>query len=75
MLRALALLLLATPTWAAELHVSPGTGTLAEAIAGAQPGDVLLIAGKGHETYQVLADRTIHFDDREVVRELAEGTK
>ena len=41
----------------------------------AQPGDVLLIAGKGHETYQVLADRTIHFDDREVVRELAEGTK
>ena len=41
----------------------------------ALPGDVLLIAGKGHETYQILADRTIHFDDREIVRELAGGSK
>jgi len=31
-------------------------------------GDVVILAGKGHETYQVLADRTIHFDDREVAR-------
>jgi UDP-N-acetylmuramoyl-L-alanyl-D-glutamate--2,6-diaminopimelate ligase len=46
-----------------------------QAMGMAQPGDVLLIAGKGHETYQVLADRTIHFDDREVVRELAGGAK
>ena len=40
-----------------------------------RPGDVVLIAGKGHENYQILADRTIHFDDREVVRELAGGQK
>jgi UDP-N-acetylmuramoyl-L-alanyl-D-glutamate--2,6-diaminopimelate ligase len=40
------------------------------AIEQAQAGDVVLIAGKGHETYQVLKDRTIHFDDREVAREL-----
>jgi UDP-N-acetylmuramoyl-L-alanyl-D-glutamate--2,6-diaminopimelate ligase len=40
------------------------------AIAEAKPGDVVLVAGKGHETYQVLNDRTIHFDDREVARDV-----
>jgi UDP-N-acetylmuramoyl-L-alanyl-D-glutamate--2,6-diaminopimelate ligase len=35
----------------------------------AGPGDAVLIAGKGHEDYQIFADRTIHFDDREVARE------
>ena len=45
-----------------------------QALTLGQPGDVILIAGKGHENYQILADRTIHFDDREVVRELA-GSK
>ena len=39
------------------------------AIAEAREGDVVLIAGKGHETYQVLRDQTIHFDDHEVARE------
>ncbi len=36
----------------------------------ARPGDSVLIAGKGHETGQTFADRTIPFDDREVAREL-----
>ncbi len=36
----------------------------------AKASDIVLIAGKGHEDYQVFKDRTIHFDDREVVREL-----
>ncbi|MBE0477291.1 MAG: UDP-N-acetylmuramoyl-L-alanyl-D-glutamate--2,6-diaminopimelate ligase [Coriobacteriia bacterium] len=39
------------------------------ALSAAEPGDTVLIAGKGHEDYQVFADRTIHFDDREVARE------
>lgn len=37
------------------------------AIANAQTGDTILLAGKGHETYQILADGTIHLDEREVV--------
>jgi UDP-N-acetylmuramoyl-L-alanyl-D-glutamate--2,6-diaminopimelate ligase len=40
------------------------------AIQEAQPGDVVLLAGKGHETYQILKDHTIHFDDRETAREV-----
>jgi UDP-N-acetylmuramoyl-L-alanyl-D-glutamate--2,6-diaminopimelate ligase len=40
------------------------------AIGRATAGDIVLIAGKGHETYQVLADRTVPFDDREVAREV-----
>ena len=39
------------------------------AIAHAQAGDTILLAGKGHETYQILADETIHLDEREVVAE------
>lgn len=35
----------------------------------AAKGDVVLIAGKGHEDYQIFRDRTVHFDDFEVVRE------
>ena len=39
------------------------------AINEARGGDVVLIAGKGHETYQIIGDRTNHFDDKEVARE------
>lgn len=37
------------------------------ALEHAAADDVIMIAGKGHENYQILKDRTIHFDDREVV--------
>ncbi len=39
------------------------------AISQAKPGDVVIIAGKGHETYQILPTGKIDFDDREVARE------
>lgn len=38
------------------------------AIEEARAGDIVLLAGKGHEDYQVFADKTIHFDDREEAR-------
>ena len=42
------------------------TEAIARAIALAQPRDIILIAGKGHETYQEFADHTIPFDDRQM---------
>ncbi len=39
------------------------------AILMAQKSDTVLIAGKGHENYQIIGDRRIHFDDREVAKE------
>ncbi len=41
-----------------------------QALAQAQQGDIVLIAGKGHEDYQILGNTKTHFDDREVAREL-----
>ena len=38
---------------------------IAHAIRTAAPDDLVVLAGKGHEDYQIFADRTIHFDDRE----------
>ena len=44
------------------------------ALREARAGDTVLFAGKGHEVYQEIAGRMLHFDDREVVRDaLAEG--
>lgn len=39
------------------------------AVAEARSGDVVLIAGKGHEDYQIIGDAVLHFDDREVAAE------
>ncbi len=38
------------------------------AVSMLRPGDLLLVAGKGHEDYQILASGRIHFDDREEIR-------
>ncbi len=41
----------------------------------AEPGDVLLILGKGHEDYQIIGTRKTHFDDREIVKEFLKKTR
>lgn len=43
---------------------------IAYAIKNAQKDDIILLAGKGHETYQILPTGTIHFDEREAVAEI-----
>lgn len=43
---------------------------IGRALGLASAGDIVVIAGKGHEDYQIFRNETIHFDDREVVRDL-----
>ncbi|GGI97144.1 UDP-N-acetylmuramoyl-L-alanyl-D-glutamate--2,6-diaminopimelate ligase [Alicyclobacillus cellulosilyticus] len=46
---------------------------IACALTAARPGDVVLIAGKGHETYQIIGHTKHHFDDREVARDVLQS--
>ena len=50
------------------LRITDRRQAIRTAAAIAQPGDVILIAGKGHEDYQIIGDVKHHFDDREEVR-------
>ena len=51
-----------------ELRITDRRQAIRTAVALAQPGDVILIAGKGHEDYQIIGETKHHFDDREEVR-------
>ena len=46
--------------------VSDRREAIYRAIALAKPDDVVIVAGKGHETYQIVGNDKFHFDDREV---------
>jgi UDP-N-acetylmuramoyl-L-alanyl-D-glutamate--2,6-diaminopimelate ligase len=46
---------------------------IARAIKEAHAGDIVILAGKGHEPYQILKDKTIPFDDRAVARDVLKG--
>lgn len=49
------------------------TTAIFRAIHLAEPGDIVVIAGKGHETYQLIGDQVLPFDDREVARKALRG--
>lgn len=44
-----------------------------KAVQNSQKNDIILIAGKGHEDYQIIGHTKIHFDDREVARKYLGG--
>jgi UDP-N-acetylmuramoyl-L-alanyl-D-glutamate--2,6-diaminopimelate ligase len=48
---------------------------IARALRTASPNDVILLAGKGHETYQIRGTARLPFDEREIVRELARSRR
>lgn len=57
------------------LLISDRREAIQTAIAKAKAGDVVIIAGKGHETYQIIGEEKFHFDDREVALEALEKLK
>jgi UDP-N-acetylmuramoyl-L-alanyl-D-glutamate--2,6-diaminopimelate ligase len=64
------------PAGAADVIVEPDRrAAISLAIDRARPGDVLVIAGKGHETTQITGDTVVPFDDRVVARELLEARR
>ncbi len=56
----------------AEL-IADRRAAIERALGSSLPGDVVVIAGKGHEAEQIFVDRTIEFDDRKVAREVLQG--
>lgn len=61
-------------TQGASVTVEPDRRkAIALALSEAGPGDLVVIAGKGHEPYQIIGKEVHSFDDRVVVREILEG--
>jgi len=59
-----------TPLGVAYTVIQDRTEAIRHAMLQGREGDVIVLAGKGHETYQMFKDKTIHYDEREVVEVL-----
>jgi UDP-N-acetylmuramoyl-L-alanyl-D-glutamate--2,6-diaminopimelate ligase len=57
------------------IEVGDRAAAIAQAVADLIPGDVLLVAGKGHETGQIVGERTLPFSDHQEVRAVLEGKR
>jgi UDP-N-acetylmuramoyl-L-alanyl-D-glutamate--2,6-diaminopimelate ligase len=55
---------------APRLRIADRREAIQQALEAARPGDTVLLAGKGHETYQVVGTSKLPFDERDIVREL-----
>lgn len=55
------------------LVIEDRTEAIRYAMEHGKAGDVIVLAGKGHETYQIFRDKTIHYDEREIVENLLES--
>lgn len=57
-------------TNAAYIKIVDRKEAIKHAIMNAKPKDIIVLAGKGHETYQIFDDKSVHFDEREIIREI-----
>ena len=55
------------------IRTADRTQAIKAAIVEAEPGDTVLIAGKGHERYQILGTKKIHYDEREIVKQILDN--
>ena len=51
-----------------DRRITDRAAAIRTAVMLSKAGDILLIAGKGHESYQIIGHEKLHFDDREEVR-------
>ena len=58
-----------TEPGAQVLRISDRRQAIRTAVMLSRPGDIILVAGKGHETYQIIGREKLHFDDREELRD------
>ncbi len=52
------------------LVIEDRTQAIRYAMENAKPDDIIVLSGKGHETYQIFKDKTIHYDEREIVENI-----
>lgn len=57
----------------AYVRITDRTQAIREALVEAKPGDTVLIAGKGHEKYQIFGTEKIHYDEREIVKQILDN--